>query len=229
MGIVADGRVRAKGAGRPVVERSDPLRWTAKSTAILAAELAAGGHRISAKTVARLLKDHGFSLRANVKTLAGKQHPDRDGQFRYISTQASVFLASGQPVISVDTKKKLLVGADKADGRECARAGEPAVVDSYHVTGVGGRVAPYGMFVVASNVGWVNVGTDADTGTFTVESIRRWWDRMGRAAYPGASQLLITLDGSGSNGSRKVGAAKKATKKAVTKAKRKVGKAAKKK
>ena len=222
-GIVADGRVRAKGAGRPAVERTDPqawpaleklvdpdsrgdpmsaLRWTTKSTAHLAAELARGGHPISAKTVARLLKDHGYSLRANVKTLEGKQHPDRDGQFRYINTEVSTFVAGGQPVISVDTKKKELVGNYKTGGREYQPAGEPVAVDTYDFVGEGGKVAPYGVFDLAANVGWVNVGTDADTGTFAVESIRRWWDRMGRAAYPGATELLITADGGGSNGSR---------------------------
>src|SRR5450759_3590555 len=203
-GVVADGRVRDKGAGRRLKERSDPrvwpaleqlvdpdsrgdpmsaLRWTTKSTANLAAQLTAGGHKVSAKTVARILKDHGFSLRGNVKTLEGKQHPDRDGQFRYINSQVATFGGSGEPVISVDTKKKELVG-------------------NYNFIGPGGKVAPYGVFDVAGNVGWVNVGTDADTGTFAVESIRRWWDRMGRATYPGATQLLITADGGGSNGSR---------------------------
>lgn len=222
-GVVADGRVRAKGAGRPMMERSDPrvwpaleqlvdpdsrgdpmsaLRWTTKSTANLAAQLTGGGHRVSAKTVARILKDHGFSLRGNVKTVEGKQHPDRDGQFRYINAQVATFLGSGEPVISVDTKKKELVGNYKAGGREYQPAGEPVAVDTYDFIGEGGKVAPYGVFDVAGNVGWVNVGTDADTGTFAVESIRRWWDRMGRAAYPGATQLLITADGGGSNGSR---------------------------
>jgi len=222
-GVVADGRVRAKGAGRRLMERSDPLvwpaleqlvdpesrgdpmsalRWTTKSTANLAAQMAVGGHRVSAKTVARILKDHGFSLRGNVKTVEGKQHPDRDGQFRYINEQVATFLDSGEPVISVDTKKKELVGNYKAGGREYQPTGEPVAVDTYDFIGPGGKVAPYGVFDVAGNVGWVNVGTDADTGTFAVESIRRWWDRMGRAAYPGATQLLITADGGGSNGSR---------------------------
>jgi len=222
-GVVADGRVRAKGAGRPVMERSDPrvwpaleqlvdpesrgdpmsaLRWTTKSTANLAAQLTAGGHRVSAKTVSRILKDHGFSLRGNVKTVEGKQHPDRDGQFRYINAQVATFLESGEPVISVDTKKKELVGNYKAGGREYQPTGEPVAVDTYDFIGPGGKVAPYGVFDVAGNVGWVNVGTDADTGTFAVESIRRWWERMGRAAYPGAARLLITADGGGSNGSR---------------------------
>ena len=222
-GVVADGRVRAKGAGRRLKERSDPrvwpaleqlvdpdsrgdpmsaLRWTTKSTANLAAQLTAGGHKVSAKTVARILKDHGFSLRGNVKTVEGKQHPDRDGQFRYINEQVATFLDSGEPVISVDTKKKELVGNYKAGGREYQPTGDPVAVETYDFIGPGGKVAPYGVFDVAGNVGWVNVGTDADTGTFAVESIRRWWDRMGQATYPGATQLLITADGGGSNGSR---------------------------
>src|ERR1035437_4269330 len=205
-GVVADGRVRAKGAGRPMVERSDPrvwpaleqlvdpdsrgdpmsaLRWTTKSTANLAAQLTAGGHKVSAKTVARILKDHGFSLRGNVKTLEGKQHPDRDGQFRYINSQVATFGGSGEPVISVDTKKKELVGNYKAGGREYQPTGEPVAVDTYDFIGAGGKVAPYGVFDVAGNVGWVNVGTDADTGTFAVESIRRWWEADGASDLPG--------------------------------------------
>jgi transposase len=162
-GVVADGRVRAKGAGRRLKERSDPrvwpaleqlvdpdsrgdpmsaLRWTTKSTANLAAQLTAGGHKVSAKTVARILKDHGFSLRGNVKTVEGKQHPDRDGQFRYINEQVATFLDSGEPVISVDTKKKELVGNYKAGGREYQPTGEPVAVETYDFIGPGGKVAP---------------------------------------------------------------------------------------
>ena len=185
--------------------RGDPmsaLRWTTKSTAHLSEALTEAGHQVSAKTVARVLKDHGYRLHANAKTLEGKQHPDRDGQFRYINEQVSAFLAAGLPVISVDTKKKELVGNYARGGREYQPAGSPEKVDTYDFIGEGGKVAPYGVFDVGGNVGWVNVGTDADTGTFAVESIRRWWTQIGRAAYPGAAKLLITADGGGSNGSR---------------------------
>ena len=222
-GVVADGRVRAAGAGRPSVEQADPdlwpaleklvdpqtrgdpmseLRWTTMSTVKLADELTAQGHRVAPKTVARLLKNHGYSLRGNTKTVEGKQHPDRDAQFRYINSQVARFLAVGLPVISVDTKKKELVGNYKNAGREYRPAGEPEEVDTYDFLGPLGKVAPYGVFDVGGNCGWVNVGTDADTGAFAVESIRRWWNRVGKAAYPTATELLITADGGGSNGSR---------------------------
>jgi hypothetical protein len=222
-GLISDGRVRAAGAGRrpaeqtdaglwPALEelvapetRGDPmsaLRWTTKSTVKLAETLTAAGHPVSAKTVARLLTEHGYSLRANAKTVEGKQHPDRDAQFRYINARVEAFLAEGLPVISVDTKKKELVGNYKNAGREYQPAGQPEQVDTYDFAGPLGKVAPYGVFDVGNNSGWVNVGTDADTGAFAVESIRRWWNRIGRAAYPTATQLLITADGGGSNGSR---------------------------
>jgi len=168
----------------------------------LADELTAQDHRVASNTVARLLKDHGYSLRANTKTVEGRQHPDRDAQFRYLNSQVAQFLAAGRPVISVDTKKKELVGNYKNAGREYQPAGEPEQVDTYDFMGPLGKVAPYGVFDVGGNSGWVNVGTDADTGAFAVESIRRWWHRVGRAAYPAATQLLITADGGGSNGSR---------------------------
>ena len=222
-GVVADGRVRAEGAGRKSVEQSDPglwpaleqlvdpetrgdpmseLRWTTKSTVKLADELTAQGHRVSPKTVARLLTDQDYSLRANTKTVEGKQHPDRDAQFRYINSRVAQFLAAGLPVISVDTKKKELVGNYRNAGREYQPAGQSEQVDTYDFLGPLGKVAPYGVFDVGGNSGWVNVGTDADTGAFAVESIRRWWNRMGKAAYPQATELLITADGGGSNGSR---------------------------
>jgi hypothetical protein len=222
-GIVADGRVRAKGAGRKPVEHTDPglwpaldalvdpesrgdpmsaLRWTTKSTVKLADELTAHGHRVGPGTVARLLKDHDYSLQGNAKTLEGTQHPDRDAQFRYLNDQVSVFLAEGSPVISVDTKKKELVGTYRNGGREYQRSGEPVKVNTYDFIGEAGKAVPYGVYDVAANSGWVNVGTDADTGEFAVESIRRWWNRIGAPAYPDATRLLITADGGGSNGSR---------------------------
>jgi len=222
-GIVVDGRVRAPGAGRKPAELTDPqlwpaldrlvdpdtrgdpmspLRWTTKSTAKLAAGLGAQGHRVSPDTVARLLKGHGYSLQANSKTIEGTQHPDRDAQFCYLNDQVGEFLAAGLPVISVDTKKKELVGAYKNGGREYQPKGSPVATNTYDFIGEGGKAVPYGVYDVGADSGWVNVGTDADTGEFAVESIRRWWNTIGDPAYPGADRLLITADGGGSNGSR---------------------------
>jgi hypothetical protein len=218
------GRVRRPGAGRPSAALTDsglvdaldalvepgsrgdpesPLRWTTKSTAKLAAELSAAGHRVSARTVARLLKASGYSLQANAKAVEGRQHPDRDAQFAYLNTQASAFQGSGDPVVSVDTKKKELIGNYTAAGREWEPAGQPVRVNVHDFPDpVLGKVAPYGVYDIATNTGWVNVGTDADTGQFAVESIRRWWTHLGAAGYPGATRLLITADSGGSNGSR---------------------------
>jgi hypothetical protein len=218
------GRVRRPGAGRPSVAVTDPalvdaldalvdpdsrgdpespLRWTTKSTAKLAGELSAAGHRVSARTVARLLKSAGYSLQANAKALEGKQHHDRDAQFAYLNTQAAAFQTAGDPVISVDTKKKELIGNYAAAGREWEPAGQPVRVNVHDFPDKAlGKIAPYGVYDIATNTGWVNVGTDADTGQFAVESIRRWWQDMGAAGYPHASRLLITADSGGSNGSR---------------------------
>jgi len=218
------GRVRRPGAGRPPkastdpellaaldalvdpVSRGDPespLRWTTKSTAKLAAELTAAGHRVSARTVAKLLKQIGYSLQANSKTVEGGQHPDRDAQFGYLNTHVEGFQGSGDPVISVDTKKKELVGNYKAAGREWEPAGSPRPVKVHDFADPAlGKVAPYGVYDIAANTGWINVGTDADTGEFAVESIRRWWTTMGADTYPNARRLLITADSGGSNGSR---------------------------
>jgi hypothetical protein len=218
------GKVRRPGAGRPPIAVTDPdlvaaldalvdpvsrgdpqspLRWTTKSTAKLAGELTALGHRVSAQTVAKLLKGAGYSLQANSKTLEGAQHPDRDAQFGYLNTQVQRFLADGDPVISVDTKKKELVGNYKAAGREWEPAGSPRPVKVHDFPDKQlGKVAPYGVYDIAANTGWVNVGTDADTGQFAVESIRRWWTTMGAASYPDSKRLLITADSGGSNGSR---------------------------
>jgi hypothetical protein len=179
-----------------------PLRWTTKSTVKLAEELTARGHEVAPTTVARLLKDNGYSLQANSKTIEGKQHPDRDAQFRYLNDQVSAFLAADLPVISVDTKKKELVGAYKNGGREYQPQGEPTPTNTYDFIGEAGKAVPYGVYDVGANTGWVNVGADADTGVFAVESIRRWWTKIGRHHYPGANRLLITADGGGSNGSR---------------------------
>jgi Rhodopirellula transposase DDE domain len=218
------GQVRRPGAGRPAMAISDPdlvaaldglvdpvsrgdpespLRWTIKSTAKLAGELSALGHRVSARTVAKLLKQAGYSLQANAKTIEGGQHPDRDAQFGYLNTQVERFQAGGDPVISVDTKKKELVGNYKAAGREWEPTGSPRTVKVHDFADTQlGKVAPYGVYDITANTGWVNVGTDADTGAFAVESIRRWWTTMGVLSYPGSGKLLITADSGGSNGSR---------------------------
>jgi Rhodopirellula transposase DDE domain len=187
-------------------ERGDPmspLRWTGKGVRSLAGELRRQGHQVSADTVHKLLKAEGFSLQANAKTLEGKQHPDRDGQFRYINEQARAHLASGDPVISVDTKKKEQVGQYASGGRTWRPAGDPVKVRDHDFPGPGeGKVAPYGIYDLAADAGWVNVGTDHDTAAFAIESIRRWWDGRGRADYPAARRLLITADAGGSNGYR---------------------------
>ncbi|MGH3804270.1 MAG: ISAzo13 family transposase, partial [Pseudonocardiaceae bacterium] len=218
------GRIRRPGAGRPTLASTDPaliaaldalvdpvtrgdpesaLRWTTKSTSILAAELTERGHRVTARTVAKLLKESGYSLQANAKTIEGKQHPDRDAQFEYLNSRAREFQAAGDPVISVDTKKKELVGNYAAGGREWEPAGEPRKVKVHDfVDPALGKVAPYGVYDIAANTGWVNVGTDADTGQFAVESIRRWWNTMGANTYQGSTRLLISADSGGSNGSR---------------------------
>jgi Rhodopirellula transposase DDE domain/Helix-turn-helix of DDE superfamily endonuclease len=180
-----------------------PLRWTTKSTRKLAEELTRQGHRVSADTVGDLLRAEGFSLQGNAKTIEGRRHPDRDAQFRYIGGQVAGHLAAGQPVISVDAKKKEKVGNFANGGREYGRKGRPARVrDHDFPDGELGKAVPYGIYDVAANTGWVNVGTDGDTAAFAVESIRRWWQAVGALAYPAAGRLLITADAGGSNGYR---------------------------
>ena len=218
------GRVRRPGGGRkrsagldpgllPALlalvepdERGDPmspLRWTTKSTRRLAAELTAQGHEISADTVGSLLRAEGFSLQANAKTVEGKQHPDRDAQFRYISEQVKDHQGTADPVISVDTKKKELVGEFSNAGRQWRPKGSPAatLVHDFPDDAVG-KAVPYGIYDVTGNCGWVNVGTDHDTAAFAVESVRRWWKAAGQGEYPQARRLLITADAGGSNGYR---------------------------
>ncbi|WP_405634390.1 ISAzo13 family transposase [Streptomyces sp. NBC_00056] len=218
------GRVRRSGGGRKRVAdvnpglrpallalvepdvRGDPmspLRWTVKSTRTLAQELTQAGHRVSADTVADLLREEGFSLQANAKTIEGSQHPDRDAQFRYLNEQAREHRDTGQPVISVDTKKKELVGEFKNNGCQWRPAADPVRVNVHDFADPQlGKAVPYGIYDLAANTGWVNVGTDHDTAAFAVESIRRWWHGQGRAAYPQAARLLITADAGGSNGYR---------------------------
>jgi transposase len=180
-----------------------PLRWTCKSVRKLAEELRGLGHTTSHRMVAELLHELGYSLQANRKTIEGKSHPDRNAQFEFINTKVQAALRAGEPVISVDAKKKELVGDFKNAGREWQPAGQPVPVRVYDfLIPELGRVTPYGIYDIARNTGWVNVGTDHDTAAFAVESIRRWWYAMGKATYPQAKTLLLTADGGGSNGSR---------------------------
>lgn len=180
-----------------------PLRWTTKSTRKLAEELTRQGWRISADTVAGLLRGQGFSLQANAKTLEGAQHPDRDAQFRYLNEQVKDHQASGDPVISVDAKKKELVGPYKNNGRQWRPAGEPERVNTHDfLDRQTGKAIPYGIYDLSANTGWVSVGCDHDTAAFAVASIRRWWSGRGAGDYPAARRLLITADAGGSNGYR---------------------------
>jgi transposase len=218
------GRVRRAGGGRkraadadpglrPALlalvepdERGDPmspLRWTTKSTRKLAAELTTQGHKVSADTVGDLLREAGFSLQGNAKTIEGQRHPDRDAQFRYINEQARAHQDAGDPVISVDTKKKELVGEYKNAGREWRPKGHPAATRTHDFPGDSvGKAVPYGVYDITGDTGWVNVGTDHDTAAFAVESVRRWWKAAGASDYPLARRLLITADAGGSNGYR---------------------------
>ncbi|MDP9209365.1 MAG: ISAzo13 family transposase [Actinomycetota bacterium] len=220
------GRVRASGGGRKSAAQQDPellpallalvepdqrgdpmspLRWTTKSLRHLAEELTRQGHPVSAPTVGRLLKREGFSLQANVKTLEGAQHPDRDAQFRYLNEQVKDHQADGEPVVSVDTKKREQLGRLPMAGREWRPKGEPVEVEDHHFFFTGPDVEqaiPYGIYDLTRNSGWVNVGVDHDTSVFAVESIRRWWRARGSRDYPKASRLLITADAGGSNGYR---------------------------
>jgi hypothetical protein len=189
-------------------ERGDPmspLRWTTKSLRHLAEELAGQGHPVSAPTVGRLLRENGFSLQGTTKALEGAQHPDRDAQFRYINEQVKDHGAAGQPVISVDAKKKEQLGQLPAAGREWRPKGDPVRVEdhSFFTTGPAREQAiPYGVYDLATDAGWVNVGIDHDTSAFAVASIRRWWFARGALDYPGADRLLITADAGGSNSYR---------------------------
>jgi len=219
-----EDRVRRPGAGRKKLAGTDPglvpallalvqdsargdpespLVWTAKSTKKLAGELTAAGHRCSPQTAWRLLHQEGFSTQANAKVTEGRRHPDRDAQFRYISQQAREHLAAGQPVISVDAKKKEQVGEYAQAGREWRPQGDPVRVRGHSFEDdQGGHAIPYGIYDVGANTGFVNVGTDHNTAALAVESIRRWWDLIGKDAYPHAARLLICCDAGGSNGWR---------------------------
>jgi hypothetical protein len=219
-----DDRVRAAGAGRKQLrdvdpelvpalfalvepdQRGDPeslLRWTVKSTRVLAAELSRQGHRVGHDTVAALLKAEGFSLQGTSRTTEGARHPDRDAQFHYINDQVKTYLADGQPVISVDTKKKETLGEYAVAGREWHRAGQPVRVRAHDFPEKGAKKAvPYGIYDIGADTGWVSVGCDGDTAAFAVATLRRWWGGEGRHRYPRAARLLITADAGGSNGYR---------------------------
>jgi len=181
-----------------------PLRWTVKSSRVLADELKRMGHEVSHQTVATLLEQElEYSLQANQKTSEGESHPDRNEQFEHINATAEKFLEAGEPVISVDTKKKELIGAFKNGGRELRPQGQPEEVNVHDFPDKElGRVSPYGVYDIAKNEGWVSVGTDHDTASFAIASISRWWYSMGQLHYPNAKRLLITADGGGSNGHR---------------------------
>ena len=218
------GRIRKEGGGRKkkasedptlvadlkrLVEstaRGDPMQpllWTIRSLRNLVNELTNLGHQVCPTVVGDLLRSMGYSLQANSKTREGGQHIDRDGQFHYINTQAKAFLAANEPVISVDTKKKELVGNFKNNGREWRRNGTPELVNVHDfIDPKLSRAVPYGVYDVTNNLGWVSVGTDHDTAAFAVNAIRRWWRTMGKKRYPKAKRLMITADGGGSNGHR---------------------------
>ncbi|MDT5350777.1 MAG: hypothetical protein QOH91_4064, partial [Mycobacterium sp.] len=217
-------RVRAPGGGRKKLIESDPelmselkalvdpqtrgdpmspLVWTTKSTRNLAGALTAAGHRVSDRTVARMLRAMGFSLQANAKVIEGRQHEDRDAQFDYLNRCVGEHIGAGQPVISVDTKKKELVGEFKNGGREYQPTGSPVPTNVHDFMDKElGKAIPYGVYDVSTNTGWVSVGTDHDTSAFAVATLRRWWDTIGRRRYPHADRLLICADGGGSNGYR---------------------------
>jgi hypothetical protein len=223
-GAEPSGRVRAPGGGRKPASETDPglapaltalvdpetrgdpespLVWTTKSTKNLADALTRDGHLVSDRTVARMLRAQGFSLQANAKVTEGRQHADRDAQFGYLNTQVTDHLAAGAPVVSVDTKKKELVGEFHNGGREYQPTGSPVKVNVHDFPDKElGKAIPYGIYDIAANTGWVSVGADHDTSAFAVETLRRWWHTIGCHRYPTTDRLLICADGGGSNGYR---------------------------
>jgi hypothetical protein len=226
-GVEALARVRSAGGGRKRAVDKDPglldaldalvdpesrgdpespLRWTTKSTRMLADVLTAQGHPVSHVRVGELLRGLGYSLQGNAKVVEGKQHPDRDAQFRYINDTVRRFLKAGDPVVSVDTKKKELVGEDpgfKNGGREWQPAGQPVAVGVHDFPDPKlGKAVPYGIYDLAANTGWVSVGADGDTAAFAVATLRRWWTQVGATGYPAAKRLLICADAGGSTGYR---------------------------
>jgi hypothetical protein len=218
------GRVRRKGGGRKALTETDPtlledlerlvseeargdpespLRWTAKSVRALAGALREGGHEIHFTSIAKHLRALGYSMQANRKTKEGSNHPDRDSQFQHINAKVATALAAGEPAVSVDTKKKELVGDFKNGGQEWRPKGDPVEVRTHDFKDKElGKVNPYGVYDLAADEGWVSVGIDADTAAFAVASIRSWWVQLGKARYPDAKTLTITADCGGSNGNR---------------------------
>ncbi|ABW12326.1 Rhodopirellula transposase family protein [Parafrankia sp. EAN1pec] len=223
-GAASTGRVRVPGAGRKALREKDselvaalmalvepdqrgdpesPLRWTVKSTRRLAEQLTTDGHPVGADTVGALLRAEGFSLQGTSRTTEGARHPDRDGQFSYINERVKDFIAAGQPVVSVDTKKKEVLGDYAVAGREWHRAGQPVRVRAHDFPEKNAQKAvPYGIYDLTADTGWVSVGCDGDTAAFAVATLRRWWDGEGRHRYPTATRLLITADAGGANGYR---------------------------
>lgn len=223
-GVPCEPSIRRRGGGRKRLTEQDPalltaleslvepvtrgdpqspLRWTSKSVRKLAGELCAQGYQVSARTVNRLLRALDYSLQANRKTREGRSHPDRDAQFAHINERTKEFQRRGQPVVSVDAKKKELVGEFKNGGREWQPKGAPEQVNVYDFrTQARGRAVPYGVYDVTANRGWVSVGMDHDTAEFAVGTLRRWWHQMGQGYYQEATEMLIVADGGGSNGSR---------------------------
>jgi hypothetical protein len=218
------GRVRVSGGGRKKAEAANPelldaldaliepetrgdpesaVRWTTKSTRNLADALTEMGHQVSHSVVAKILRAQGYSLQGTRKTLEGTQHPDRDAQFRYLNGLVAQFRAAGDPVISIDTKKKELVGRFTQSGQEWHRAGEPVEVSTYDFPSLAdGKAIPYGVYDIADDSAWVSVGVDHDTSVFAVATIEAWWVEVGKDRYPNARRILITADGGGSNGHR---------------------------
>jgi hypothetical protein len=180
-----------------------PLRWTSKSLRSLADQLRAQGHQVSPALVQRLLHEAGYSLQSNTKTLEGSQHPDRDAQFRHIHDTVAASLGAGTPVVSVDCKKKELLGQYKNNGKDYRPAGDPEKVEVHDFIGEAGKAIPYGVYDLGANTGWVSVGTDHETAAFAVNTLRAWWNTCGRHTYPDTDRLLITADSGGSNGNRR--------------------------
>ena len=222
--IPIQARIRRPGGGRKPLAHTDPglqralevllepvtrghpespLLWTCKSTSNLARQLQGDNHQVSDRSVATLLKRAGYSLQSNLKTKEGSTHPDRNAQFEYINRRVLAYARKSQPVISVDTKKKELVGEYKNPGREWCPKGDPQRVNVHDFPNPKqGKAIPYGVYDLASNEGWVSVGIDHDTARFAAASIRRWWQEMGHKRFPQAKRLLVTADGGGSNSSR---------------------------
>ena len=223
-GVRATGRVRAAGGGRKRLAERDPgleaaleklvdpatrgdpegpLLWTSLGTGKLAEALRGMGHEVSGRTVARMLRALGYRLQANRKTTEGRQHPDRDGQFNHINRRAEAFRRGGDPVVSVDTKKKELIGDFHNGGREWRPRGDPEKVRVHDFKDEAlGKAVPYGVYDVAADAGWVSVGVDHDTAEFAAETLRRWWRNLGATAYPESGRVLVTADAGGSNGAR---------------------------